>query len=464
MHACLNSFLARSVSFLSLIVVCTAVLVPASPAQGQLSGVAQAMEPEFFTRDLLIFIEGLDLDETQSVIAEAIFDDYEQQFDLGKAQMEMEIEELTDELKAMRDTADQDKILELVVSPIQSWMVRREELNDRLIENVRIILVPEQQALWTEFNRRLYREKRMDDGRFSGERVDLFVIARDVGVERGDESLETVLLNYDIELDQALRARQRLIEGPKNDLLSALQNRTADPNFDMDNKKKAIKKRVAVRDINDRYREEIRLVLPEMLSTQFQDEALRRAYPKIFRKTNAERVFDDALATYDPTSDNESADQATYDAIWSLYSEFLGKLSMLNNDIYMTTRSSEPELELARLENSLRRSRGEDIVRPVDPVKELQQKKRELEREYIDRLRALLGDDQFVELNGARRYVPPAEFDRANMGGGGKGDRVLQPDRPNTKIEKPDDRPDATPRNLKGGAGLGGGTGSRNDD
>ena len=115
MHACLNSFLARSVSFLSLIVVCTAVLVPASPAQGQLSGVAQAMEPEFFTRDLLIFIEGLDLDETQSVIAEAIFDDYEQQFDLGKAQMEMEIEEMEAEIDASSKAEEAAKDIEVPI-------------------------------------------------------------------------------------------------------------------------------------------------------------------------------------------------------------------------------------------------------------------------------------------------------------------------------------------------------------
>ena len=109
------------------------------------------------------------------------------------------------------------------------------------------------------------------------------------------------------------------------------------------------------------------------------------------------------MATYDPASGNEKANQATYDAIWSLYAEFLGKLGAINNELYRTTRTSEPELELARLENSLRRARGEEIIRPVDPVKGLQQKKRELEREYIDKLRALLGDQNFADLNGARR-------------------------------------------------------------
>ncbi|MEE2908456.1 MAG: hypothetical protein VX527_11580 [Planctomycetota bacterium] len=442
--------------------------MPSAPAHGQLNAVAQAMEPEFFTRDLLIFIEGLDLDDTQSVIAEAIFDDYDQQFDIGKLQMEEEIESLTDELKAMRGTSDQDKILEMVVAPIQAWMVRREELNNRLIENVRVILVPEQQALWTSFNRRLYREKKLDDGRFAGERVDLNIIARDTGIDTTAEPLKTAMLNYDMELDHALHERQRLIEGNSKDLLNALQSRSQDPSFDMGTKKKITALRVKVRDVNDHHREEIAIILPAEIASAFREEALRRAYPKIYRGTNAERVFDDALAVYDPASGNEKADQATYDAIWSLYAEFLGKLSVLNNDLYMTTRTSEPELELIRLENSMRRTRGEEITRPVDPVKALQQKKRELEREYIDKLRALLGDENFADLNGARRYMPPPEFDRSNMMGD-KGDRLLQLQRPGNggkggKGQKPDTRPDAPPTDLGQGQGLGQNPGNKSDD
>ena len=70
-----NSTPPRLAGLLSSILMIAMMLIPASPASAQLGAVAQAMEPEYFTRDLLIFIEGLDLDETQAVIAEAIFDD-----------------------------------------------------------------------------------------------------------------------------------------------------------------------------------------------------------------------------------------------------------------------------------------------------------------------------------------------------------------------------------------------------
>ena len=113
---------------LGLFVVMFMTILPAERSHAQLSAVAQAMEPEYFTRDLLIFIEGLDLDETQAVIAEAIFDDYEMQFDEGKLRMEQEIEALTNEIKEMKGQGQQDRILEMVVMPIQDWLVRREGL------------------------------------------------------------------------------------------------------------------------------------------------------------------------------------------------------------------------------------------------------------------------------------------------------------------------------------------------
>jgi hypothetical protein len=450
-------------------------LIPAERSEAQLSAVAQAMEPEYFTRDLLIFIEGLDLDETQAVIAEAIFDDYVMQFDQGKLRMEEEIEALTNEIKDMKGLGEQDKILEMVVMPIQDWLVRREELNSQLIENVKIILVPEQQELWTAFNRRLYREKKLDDGKFSGERIDLYIIARDTNVDSQAEPAKQVMDDYAMQLDQALHARQRLIEGEDTSLLRSLQNRTNDPEIDIDLKKKIIKHRIKVRNINDFYRDEIASVLHPELAETFKTETLRRAYPKIYRTTNAERVFDEALAEFDPVGGLEGpgpkADKAIYDAVWSLYGEFLGQLLGMNDKLYTMTRTSEPEIQESRLNNQLRRSSGEQVERPKNPLTELQQEKRELETKYLKMLRSLLGDEAFFELNGTKRYDdrPYVTGQESNAGGEkpmklsniGSPPPPPRQDGKNNKPTKPDKR-SGTPKQL--GNGVGGSPGNRQDD
>ena len=456
---------------LGLCVVMFMTLLPAERSNAQLSAVAQAMEPEYFTRDLLIFIEGLDLDETQAVIAEAIFDDYEMQFEEGKLRMEEEIEALTNEIKEMGQ-GQQDKILEMVVTPIQDWMVRREELNSQLIENVKIILIPEQQELWTAFNRRLYREKKLDDGKFSGERVDLFIIARDTNVDSQQEPAKQVMDDYAMQLDQALHTRQRLIEGESTSLLDSLQNRSNDPTVNIDVEKKIISHRIKVRDINDFYRGEIASVLTPELAEAFRTESLRRAYPKIYRTTNAERVFDEALATYDPVGGAEGpgpkADKDTYDAIWSLYGEFLGQMAIVNEKLYSMTRSSEPEIQRIRLDNQIKRAAGQAVERPKNPLTELQQEKRELESEYLKRLRELLGDDAFFELNGTRRYD-----DRSYVSPDGSntaGETLLKLSNPGgnavpkgVKPTKPPEKDRNSPKQLGNGSGVQSGMGNRDD-
>ena len=455
----LTSIPSRLAGLLSTALIIAMTLIPAAPASAQLGAVAQAMEPEYFTRDLLIFIEGLDLDETQAVIAEAIFDDYEQKFHDGKDQMEMEINSLTSELQAMRGQVDNDKLLEMVVQPIQDWMVRRQGLNDQLIENVRVILVPEQQDLWTNFARKLYREKKLDDGRLSGERVDLYVIARDLDIDTEKEPIRETMFNYAIQLNQALRARQLLLEGDSKDLLNTLRNRQSDPNVDMGTRKKIEAARLVVRDTNDRYREEIAVLLGSPIGDRFRQETLRRAYPKIYRTGNAERVYRDAMELYGP--EGERSDEQIFEAIMDLYNEFQLKLQSLNTQMYNVTRSSEPELELARIENAMRRANGQETLRPEDPMRPLQQERRELERTYIDKLRALLGDEQFKDLNGARRYMPAPTFDPDNPNMGNNGDGRLQLQGPSggtkggPKETKPDSRPDKPPVGLGQGQGLG---------
>ena len=48
------------------VLMCAGLL--SSTAQGQMEYMAEAMQPEYFSRDLVVFAEGLNLDDTQEVI------------------------------------------------------------------------------------------------------------------------------------------------------------------------------------------------------------------------------------------------------------------------------------------------------------------------------------------------------------------------------------------------------------
>ena len=149
--------------------------------QAQIAGLTESMKPEFFTRDLILFIEGLDLDETQQMIVEEMFLDYEQAFEVGLQGMNDEIEEIQGEIESLRD--DPQQVLTLVLAPIERWMGQRELLGDELIENVRVILIPEQESKWMQFNRKLYIEQNFSQGNLSGESLNLNHIARDIALD-----------------------------------------------------------------------------------------------------------------------------------------------------------------------------------------------------------------------------------------------------------------------------------------
>ena len=123
----------------------------AATAQG-LGSLPAIMKPEYFSRDLLLFIEGLNLTEEQQLIAEMIFDDYEREFQEGLDGMENQVTDVANNVGELGD--DKDAIVKAVLAPIQGWAGQRDVLGLQLVENIRIILDPQQQSAWTAFNRR----------------------------------------------------------------------------------------------------------------------------------------------------------------------------------------------------------------------------------------------------------------------------------------------------------------------
>ena len=75
------------------LVLATATLwvqpAPTNAQLGEATSIARAMRPEYMTRDVQIFVEGLQLDPSQAMIIETLFDDYNDAFELGLEQMSL---------------------------------------------------------------------------------------------------------------------------------------------------------------------------------------------------------------------------------------------------------------------------------------------------------------------------------------------------------------------------------------
>ncbi|MAB82914.1 MAG: hypothetical protein CMJ24_05695 [Phycisphaerae bacterium] len=365
--------------------------------QAQIAGLTESMKPEFFTRDLILFIEGLDLDETQQMIVEEMFLDYEQAFEVGLQGMNDEIEEIQGEIESLRD--DPQQVLTLVLAPIERWMGQRELLGDELIENVRVILIPEQESKWMQFNRKLYIEQNFSQGNLSGESLNLNHIARDIALDPTMiEAIEPSVELWSIEVIRAMKRRGQLLRGPHATIMETIK--ASDTEEDIERRRDVVQARIEVRDANERGILAISQSLPEPLSTKFMDTAMMRAYPSAFRRTPAQRVLQTAANNTDYSAELQAA-------VGALNEQYLLELAAMNDRILISIRENEPEQEFANIRNRERKLDGEESVKFVSPTKAIISERKELGLEYIKRLRELLSPEQFNELEGARRFAPP---------------------------------------------------------
>lgn len=390
---------------LALLPAFLAFITP-TPASAQMEYMAEAMHPDYMSRDLVVFAEGLDLDDTQEVIVEAMFDSYEDDFQNGWAATQDRLNRIAEEIRE-KPSASTKETLEPVLNALGDWLIEKRHLDEGLLENVQAILVEQQRLLWPGFAQRLYREKHMSRGRLSGESVDLFQIARDSELSPVAETLiSNQLEEYAVALDVAMRNRDAILRGnPKklfDNILSGNAQRTPDL---VDN---LIKARVEVRDLNDRYIELISGNLIGSESEDFRLRALKRGYTRIYRRTPAQRILRQA-------AENETYSEGLRIQIIQLEASYLQELEICNFELLNKTRQYEPAMHRHReLAGQVRRSGGTP-QKLEDPTRPLYKEREELGKRYIEMLRALLSDEEFLELDGARRWIPRSEQQLENL-------------------------------------------------
>ncbi len=377
------------------------VTTPCSAQFGEAAGIAEAMQPEYFRRDIVLFVDALDLDEGQQMLLETLYEDYLADFDDGRTRMEERMTSLQQELKG----APKEDVLTLVFRPIQDWTGERLELGNQFIANIQLtVLNEEQMHLWPMFEQRLYREKVLREGRFSGESINLFHALRDLARSRRfDErtlmlTVETTLENYSRDLHEALQSRKRAKRSTQIDTMNAIRTQEAARSMPAINA--LIQARIRIREVNDQYIEMIATSLPEEWGTAFRDVALGRAYPQVYRITPYARILNEAR-------DLEEITEETRFAIEELIQTFAAELSVINEDMMHALQQYEPEKMRDQTLAYIARMNNEAFQKTPDPMRPKLEKRATTGRGYLQLLQALLTPEQFNSISGARRWVTP---------------------------------------------------------
>jgi uncharacterized membrane protein YgcG len=320
-----------------------------------------------------------------------------------------------EELEAMQEEAKR---------VTREWQQMRRHLRVRFLGDLQIILTEKQLPAWDSFLREIRREKSLMQGRLAGENVNLFHMVRDV--ELADpvvESLEELLLAYELQLDAALVARDTLLETSRFDFMLAMMSRQLEEAIELAEAEAAV--RVQVRNTNETFAQAMMDALEPGDAEMVRVEWRMQAYPRVYRSRGVMPAFETAKALPDITEDILAGIMALEDA-------YLGDRDLKNTAIVSATRENEPNEAADRFRRFAERmnnppqtdARDEGVgrrgrwqpERGENPIFDATNERRELDTRYRGLLESLLTPEQIAQL--------PVERQRGGRGGrGGEGGR-----------------------------------------
>lgn len=366
---------------------------PASAQIGDAAGFADLMRHDYLHRDIVLFSQGLDMDDGQRVIVESLYEDYRDEFDEGWLATQEQITGMLQDVKS----ATPQEAMDMVMRPFEEWRKEKEQIKQRFEENVKVILNREQLQQWPAFQRQMRREKTLHLGRLSGESVDLFHIVRDLQLhERIAATIESVMDQYSLTLDEALRRRNELLNEVQGDLMRSI--RAQEATITVEKLRQQVERRVALRNVNDHYIDVIASSLPMEHGEEFRESALESAYPRVYRPLPAQRI-------YNAAKELEELDEETLEAIHDLETIMMAEFEGMNADLHEAIRDHEPKALLNQMEIFTARTRGEEVTRLQDPTHEQIRARDDRASYYVALLRELLTPEQFTSLPGYSRWM-----------------------------------------------------------
>ena len=408
----------------ALVTASSAPLLPAAnaaPQLGQSAGFTEAFQPDFSDRDMDLIVETLELEDWQRTIVESLLADYKNDFRVGVDGLKDKLKAKGEEIKAGGDR----NAMGIIMGPIGEWSREKAMLGQRFLDNLRGQLSESQAARWDALERAMRREKELPRGVLSGESVNLIVIARDSGVTGdSDDRTKAVVEEYSIALDDALRARASQLAQSQPLIQEAMV--AQDWGKGLTQLEAIVARRVALRDVQDRYIDVIATALGSA-GPDFKERALRAAYPQAYRPSPMVPYFAAARALA-----GLSPEQVT--AIDSIEREYVVAYADLENRWANGMRMHEPKAQLADVRVRMAAATG-DVAKPdPDPYRAFRDERERMNEKARADVAKVVGDDLAQQLPGGaekakadRAASAAASKEGSDRGSFGKsGDRAIR--------------------------------------
>ncbi|MFU8828653.1 MAG: hypothetical protein ACNA8P_04365 [Phycisphaerales bacterium] len=378
----------------SAMMACLLLLAPAVSAQVFRPG-GDLLQPGFTTQDLEHGAKLFGFDEMQRAIAEEMLEDYFARFAVGVEQMSLILRAAEREFQETRDVAIWNDFRDRS----RAFEQRKDQITRVLLDDLRLILSPQQEALWPRYERDLRRMATIDEGGLvSGETVDLVALLDELGIESDERSaIAQVEDQYVTELDRALVRRNRVYEDTTD---RAFERFSTEGFGDFDAVMEyfgklledAMVEAVQVRDINLRYAGIIGRGLPYESGRKFQRRFNELCYPRVYRAGPTDRAFEAILAFDDLTEEQR-------EQVLGQRERYEQSRERLDANWARAIATQEEERDVMRVMG---------IEPSTDATRAARTARRGLDRRAYEQVLLVLNEDQ------ASRLPPPVMRDRGD--------------------------------------------------
>ncbi len=365
-------------------------------------------EPSVTTEELDRYGKMLNMTKSQSEAAKALYDAYEHEYTTAATKAQ-------DEMAAIREEArDDPSRMQDIGELFTKFRAKRTAMETSFFNDVKATLTPEQANTWPAVERVRRRETTMNRGLMAGERADLVKIVDGLKLA-GDarKPLDPILDLYQVDLDRELIVRNEVQDKMQGNFRDLMGGDPAKAQKAFDEGRSAGAK---VRDVNKRYARQVEAALPDdATKAKFNDVLRRESYPQIYRgQSYAARVAEAAVGL-----DGLSAEQKT--SINEIKDRFTRDYSALNQKMETAYSTRESAITFADISSRIGGGggggggggRGGFGMVDSEELTTLRDQRRELENTTVEKIQALLNEDQKAKL--------PSQRGNGNGNGGGAG-------------------------------------------
>ncbi len=345
-----------------------AVLLGALPALSPSSARAQVFEfstsssvrdsgARISERDIDALIETLHLDADQEALVRALYEGHRSAWSDASAEHRAQVTAI---FEANRESNDWTSVARKTREVSKQWKATSEALEQNFLDSAKSVATDEQLQNWPRFERdRRRRTLLSTQSAIAGEGVDLVDVAE--SVELAPETLDQIqpVANvYGDEIDTAIADRTRAIEALEKKSTPATEGDFASIDFEAvkDLRSRLHDKRIAVRDLNERYAALFCGQLSADDAQLFMSEYKMRCFPRVYRPTAADRYIKTVRSL-------DTLNEEQLRALDSIEGDFTRQVGGINNQLAQVIREQDNQNK----DHPMFLGGGADLLPPLPP-------------------------------------------------------------------------------------------------